>query len=303
MTIATAVILLGSCHKVDLTPAYIEITQEDVNNCIDVSGFNESHDLNYDAEQLNSLQQHTFTHVNVYVNNKNLGCWPLPCKVPVLDLTGTDSSTLVILPCFRMTGMSNTVQGYPFLNVLRQKVMLKRGSTYKVSENPLSYIYSSYTTFPYLETFSNSTSFTPIDTNASTQTFHPMTEDGRMVGGITLNNQNGLSFDVSSTDITLPIYNYYVYMEVTYKTENNMDVGLKISTGTHSNTIHQLGGIYPTNGEWKTIYFDLSSVLMGYHASPGTWTIANLVLTGIGEENKDTHFYIDNIKVIYQPSA
>lgn len=305
--LTTVIILLVSlllgCNETDLTPAYIEITADDVNHCIDVTQFNEMHDLNFDDEQLNALQQHSFTHVNVYVNNKNLGCWPLPCKVPVLNVSNTDSSTLVVLPCFRKTGMSNTVQGYPFLNVLRQNVLLKKGATYKVSENPLNYIYSSYSTFPYLETFSNSSSFVPSDTSNSNLTFYPMIKDGRMVGGLTLNNQNGLNFDVKSTSITLPVYNYYVYLEVTYKTQSNMEVGLQLSTGSNPYTIHQLGGMYATNGEWKTIYFDLSSVIMGYHAGSGYWTNANIVLTGVGESNKDTEFYIDNIKVIYAPAA
>lgn len=302
LIIALASILCFSCKKTDLTPAYIEITQEDVNNCIDVSGFNETHDLNFDDEQLNALQQHTFTHINVYVNNKNLGCWPLPCKVPVLDLDDTDSSTLIILPAFRRTGMSNTVDGYPFLNVLRQKVMLKRGGTYHVSEHPLSYIYSPYASFPYLETFSNSTSFTPTDT-ANQITFNPMQYEGRLVGGLTLNDQNGLSFDVTSTNITVPVYNYSTYLEITYKTDNNMEVGMKLSTGYSSNTVHQLGGMYPTNGEWKTIYFELSSVIGGYHYTGSDLTTINLVLTGVGDKGKDTHYYIDNIKVVYIPIA
>lgn len=293
----------ASCDKTDLTPAYINITYDDVNGCIDVSRFNEMHDLNFDSEQLEALTQHTFTHVNVYVNNKNLGCWPLPCKVPVLDINNVDSSTLIILPAFRQTGMSNTVQGYPFLNVLRQKVMLKRGETYHITQNPLSYIYSPYASFPYFETFSNSSSFSPTDTSGSTLTFQPTTEDGRKVGKILLNDQNGLNFDVISNGITLPIYNYYVYLEITYKTESNMEVGLKMSTDNTPNSIHQLGGIYPTNGEWKTIYFNLGSVLLGYHLTGSSWTEANIVLTGIGAKGKDTHFYIDNIKVIYEPSA
>lgn len=302
LTIILASVVCFSCNKPDLTPAYIDITKEDVNNCIDVSRFNEMHDLNYDTEQLNALQQHTFTHVNVYVNNKNLGCWPLPCKVPVLDINDADSSTLVILPAFRRTGMSNTVDGYPFLNVLRQKVMLKRGQTYHVADNPLSYIYSPYASFPYLETFSNSTSFTPMDTTNSL-TFLPMQYDGRLVGGITLNDQNGLNFDVTSTTIILPVYNYSIYMEVTYKTEGNMEVGMKLSTGTYSNTVHQLGGIYPSNGEWKTIYFDLTSVIHGYHATGTDYTSVNLILTGVGDKGKNTHYYIDNIKVVYIPTA
>ena len=41
---------INSCKPTDLTPAYIHVTLEDFENCIDVSKFNEMHDANYDQE-------------------------------------------------------------------------------------------------------------------------------------------------------------------------------------------------------------------------------------------------------------
>lgn len=295
--------LFSACQDTDLTPAFIQIDIEDVNGAVDVSSFNEDHGLNYDSEQLESLTQHTFSHVNVYVNGKNLGCWQLPCKVPVLDLKDEDSSEVIILPCFKKTGMNNTIQGYPFFNVLRQKVLLKRGAVYDVSDCPIVYKYSSYAMFPYMETFTNSSSFMPTDSTHSVLSFQPTMVEGRTVGAICLNDANGLDFDVTSVDITLPVRNYYVFLEVTYKTESSMGLGMKISTAPYPNTVYQIGGMYATDGEWKTIYFDLSQMISGYHNASGNVTIGNLVLTGIGEEGRNTNFYIDNIKVIYEPSA
>lgn len=301
-SICCLLLALGTgCKKTDLTPAYIYITQEDINNRVDVSTFNSDHDLNYDDEQLNSLQQHAFSHVNVYVNNKNLGCWQLPCKVPVLNVNDKDSSKLVIIPCFKKTGMNVTIKGYPFFDVLQQKILLKRGQTYNVSDNPPSFRYSRYAHFPFHETFSNSSSFTPIDSTVA-HCFYPTVVDNRKVGEIVLNA--GEKFDIISTAATLPIYNCAVYLEITYKTESNIDIGLKMSTGQYPNTIHQLGGIYESGGEWKTIYFDLTSVLTGYHYTGGISTSANIVLTGAGKNTSSpTHFYIDNIKIVYQPTA
>lgn len=296
-----AVVVFGSCNKQDLTPAYIEITYDDVNNCLDLSTFNDEHETNFDDEELNALRQHTFTHVNVYVNNKNLGCWPLPCKVPVLNLPEDQTSKLVVLPCFRMTGMSNTVAGYPFFSVLQKNVMLRKGETYKVADDPLVYKYSEYVTIPYLEVFSNSSSFTALDTLRSTHTFTPTIRDGRMVGEIVLQSDSDF-FDVSSIPVKVPVYNYYVYMEITYKTENNMDIGVRLSTAQNPNTVHQLGGVYATSDEWKTTYFDVSSVF-DYHYTSSNNTEVSLILTGSGNEDGRTRFYIDNIKIICLPRA
>lgn len=295
-----AFILAASCKQPDLTPAYILITPEDINNCVDVSNFNETHSTSYDEEQLSAFQQHTFTHVNVYVNGKNLGCWEVPCKVPVLDMNGIDTASVVILPAFRKTGMTNTVMGYPFFNVLMKKILLKPGETYEFANDPLSFRYTSYSNCPYLETFINSSSFTASDT-ANNITFTPDHHDGRSVGVISLTSDD--FFDVSTPYIQLPARNYYVMLEVTYKIDSNMDVGLKLSTGQYPSTVHSLGGMYATDGEWKTIYFDLANVISSYHYTGTAWTTASIFLTGIGEKNKNTNFYIDNIKIIYEPSV
>lgn len=303
LILLTIILLIAGCKKTDLTPAFLYISEEDLNNCVDVSTFNADHDLNFDNEQLNDLTKHSFSHVNVYVNNKNLGCWQLPCKVPVLHTSATDSATVVLLPAFRKTGMNRTISGYPFFNVLRKKKLLVPGETYNVSDDPPVYKYSSYAHFPYFETFSNSSSFSPTDTSYSTQCFYPTVVDGRSVGEIVLNGSDD-KFDVASIGINLPVYNYYVYLEVTYKTENNIDVGLKISTGSSPNAVHQIGGIYPSNGEWKTIYFDISGILYSYNYTGASVTTANIVLSGNSNPKlPSTHFEIDNIKVIYQPAS
>ncbi|MBO4488398.1 MAG: hypothetical protein J5741_01925 [Bacteroidales bacterium] len=291
------------CKHTDFTPAYIQINYEDINNCIDVSNFNESHGLTFDSEQLASLLKHNFTHCNVYVNNKNLGCWQVPCKVPVLDITEGDSVSLVVLPAFRMTGMDNTVTGYPFINILRQKVLLTRGQTYHVSENPLSYVYTAQTRFPFIETFSNTSPFSPTDTSNSSLSFTPSVVDGRSAGVITLNSTNGQHFDVTSSTFRVPTRNYYVFLEVTYKTEGNLEIGLKMSTAYRPNEVHQIGGIYPSDGEWKTIYFNLATTIFNNNYTGGDACDLNLVLTGSGSANHSTQYYIDDIKVIYMPRA
>ncbi|MBR4136601.1 MAG: hypothetical protein IKU03_09410 [Bacteroidales bacterium] len=299
----TLLFAFTGCHRTDLTPAYIEIQYEDINNCFDVTNFNETHNLTYDSEQLGALLKHNFTHCNVYVNNKNLGCWQVPCRVPVLDINEGDSATVVILPAFRMTGMDNTVTGYPFINILRQKVMLQRGHTYHVSENPLSYIYSPAITIPFLETFSNTSPFSPTDTSISHTTFVPTVVEGRTAGEIVLNAGTNQSFDVTSSAFQVPVRNYYVFLEVTYKTEGNLEIGLKMSTAVRPNEVHQIGGIYPSDGEWKTIYFNLANTLYSNHYSGGDASNINLVLTGSGKANQETRYYIDDIKVIYIPRA
>ena len=297
---------ITSCKRVDLTPAYIVITPEDFENCIDVSNFNETHDQNFDQEQLIALTRHKFTHVNVYVNNKNLGCWELPCKVPVLDVNNTDSCTLILIPAFPMSGMGNTIAGYPFLNITRQRVLLQKDHVYEVAQNRPKYVYSEYVLFPYFETFANSTSFSPVPSPSSTQneiTFLPVAYEDKNVGEIVLNDAVGQHFDVQSTSFPVPVGSYRVILEVRYKTEGKMDISAKMASAYYPNRWYSVGGINASPNEWKTIHFDLTNTINSNYGSSGNSTDFTLMLTGVGKEGEETHYYIDDIKVVYIRTA
>lgn len=304
ISILLIVIGITSCKRVDLTPAYIVVTPEDFENCIDVSNFNETHDQNFDQEQLTALTRHKFTHVNVYVNNKNLGCWELPCKVPVLDVSSTDSCTLILIPAFPMSGMANTIAGYPFLNITRQRVLLQKDRVYEVAQNRPKFVYSEYVLFPYFETFANSTSFTPVPSPTQTDlTFLPVAYEDKNVGEIVLNDAAGLHFDVQSTAFPVPVGSYRVVLEVRYKTEGKMDISAKMSNAYYPHRWYSVGGINASPKEWKTIHFDLTNTINSNYGSSGNSTDLTLMLTGVGEEGEDTHFYIDDIKVLYIRTA
>ena len=308
MITSALLIFMGvtSCKRADLTPAYIMVTPEDFEDCIDVSNFNETHDQNFDQDQLTALKRHKFTHVNIYVNNKNLGCWELPCKVPVLDVDNTDSCTLILIPAFPMSGMGNTISGYPFLNITRQRVLLQKNQVYEVARNRPKYVYSEYTLFPYFETFSNSTSFSPVPTPDATQTdltFLPVSYEDKNVGEIVLNDAAGLHFDVQSTPFTVPVGSYQVVLEIRYKTEGKMDISAKMSGAYYPYKWYSVGGINASPNEWKTIHFDLTNTINSNYGSSGNSTDFTLMLTGVGKEGQDTHFYIDDVKVVYIRTA
>lgn len=303
LIISILLISFTACRETDLTPVYIHVTPEDLENCIDVSNFNETHDQNFDQDQLEALKRHKFTHVNIYVNNKNLGCWELPCKVPVLDANSSDTSTLILIPAFPISGMTNTIWGYPFLNICRQKVILQKGTTYEVSQNPPTYVYSEYARFPFFETFSNSSSFISTDTAHDALTFIPVSRDGRNVGEIVLSDSTYQFFDVSSTKFPAPVGSYRVVLEITYKTDCKVDVAMKMSSAYNPHMAYSVGGFYASPDEWKTIHFDLTNTINTYHSGSGTATEVNLILSAAGDEGKVSRVDIDDIKVVYIRTA
>jgi hypothetical protein len=294
----------SSCKRSDLTPAYIVATPEDFEGCIDVSNFNETHDQNFDQDQLTALTRHKFTHVNLYVNNKNLGCWELPCKVPVLDVDNSDSCKLVLIPAFPMSGMGNTISGYPFINITRQRVLLQKDHVYEVAQERPKYVYSEYARFPYFETFANSTSFSPVPSPTQTNlTFMPVSIEDKNVGEIILNDAAGQHFDVQSTAFPVPVGSYRVVLEVRYKTEGKMDISAKMSNAYYPHRWYSVGGINASPNEWKTIHFDLTNTINSNHGTAGNTTELTLMLAGVGKDGEETRFYIDDIKVIYIRTA
>ena len=306
LIISLLLIIAGipSCKRTDLTPAYIEVTLEDFEDCIDVSNFNETHDQDFDQEQLAALTRQKFTHVNLYVNNKNLGCWELPCKVPVLDVDNEDSCKLVLIPAFPMSGMGNTISGYPFLNISSQRVLLQKDHVYEVAQNRPKFVYSEYARFPYFETFSNSTSFSPVPSPTQTDiTFLPVAYEDKYVGEIVLNDAVGQHFDVQSTAFPVPVGSYRVVLEVRYKTEGKIDISAKMSSAYYPNRWYSVGGINASPNEWKTIHFDLTNTINSNYGSSGNSTDLTLMLAGVGKEGAETHFYIDDIKVVYIRTA
>jgi hypothetical protein len=293
----------NSCKEPDLTATYIHVTKEDLQDRIDVSNFNETHNENFDQDALDALKRHKFTHVNVYVNNRNLGCWELPCNVPVLDVNSTDTSTLILIPAFPLTGMTNTISGYPFLNICRQKVVLQKGTTYEVSQNLPTYIYSEYAKFPFFETFSNSSKFFASDSTRSPLTLLPVSREDKNVGEIVLSDSTYLNFDVTSTQFAAPVGSYRTVLEITYKTDCNVDVAIKMSTASNPRMAYSVGGFFASPDEWKTIHFELTNTINTYHNTAGTATLLNLVLSGVGDEGKVSHVDIDDIKVVYIRTA
>jgi hypothetical protein len=291
--------LENSCKRTDLTPAYIHVTAEDLENCIDVSNFNETHEQYFDQEMLDAISRHKFTHVNVYVNNKNLGCWEVPCKVPVLDVSSLDTCTLILIPAFPIAGMTNTIYGYPFLNICRQKVVLQKGTTYEVSQNPPKYVYSEYAKFPFFQTFANSTSFSPSSVSLTDLNLVPAVFEGNNVGEIIMNDENGLSFDIISNPFEVKVGSYRTLLEIRYKTEVNVQVAAKLSTAYNPYIAYPVGGFYASPDEWKVIHFDLTNVINSYHSTGSSSTAMTLVLSGVGEENKEMRVDIDDIKVVY----
>ncbi|HPE40551.1 MAG TPA: hypothetical protein PLI77_05615 [Bacteroidales bacterium] len=292
--ITILVLISSSCDDTDLTPAYLIITKEDLQNCINTSTFNDDQDEAYGEIDLEAIRSHHFKDVWVYLNGKNLGCWELPCKIPILP-NYSDSNFVQLVPGIRLNGVSTMIPVYPFLTPFNTTYYMDRENSYQLSDRNVNFKYAPAVKFPLLETFEQSTEFASIDSDGVN--IQIVSHDNRTVGQISLQDTVTF-FDVKSPKYTLKGSGNFTLWEMDYKCDNDVFIELFVHNISGTITPVSLVTIKATNGEWKKIYINLTSTLTQFTSSASTIGV-ELVMNGnrLGN-NAVTNFYFDNIKLI-----
>lgn len=315
LLILASVLLLSACKdKNDYTPATLKFTTDAFDDCFNVDNFNSEHSQSYDSYELNAIKQHKFTHVYVSYGGDALGVWELPCEVPILDIDGSDSSTVTIIPCFKKNGQSSTIKGYSYIKSYKINLFLQKGQTLLVDKNTFKgrYQYHKYAEFFLIEPFVTNQHFTPYDILSSTANFTCIADPSdptNRIGEIALTDDSlNNTFAVVSVNNaqnqswTFDISNQ-TYLEMRYKCDNEMSIEI-YAPGYFS--IYPCGGLYATD-TWQTVYINLDERLGNIYSTGSTYTgymNARIVLSGAKLDGQDTTRYqIDYIKIITGPNS
>lgn len=299
--------ILCSCKdKHDYTPAILEISEDAFDDCFDISRYNLEHDEQItDEDKLRAMRQHKFTHVYVSFGGNAIGVWELPCSIPLLDVNSTDSTYVNIVPCFKKNGQSSAIKGYGYIKSYKYNVLLKKGTTTYITKESLSHLYEyhKYATFKLIEPFSLQNSFSPYNSLTSVVNFECVPDpldNANRIGVINLTGDSLRStFEVASYEMNFKI-NYLTYLEIRYKCDNDMNIDVFAPAYA---SIYPCGGLYATN-EWQTVYIDLSEHLVNIYNTGYVYSgyiSAQVLLSGSKLDDRDTHYYIDYVKVITGP--
>ena len=288
------VLFFTACNEPDLTPAYLVITEADLQNCVDVSQFNATHDQSYDQVQLDAIASHRFRNAWVYLNGKNLGCWELPCKIPILPHFDGENEVKLV-PGIRLNGMSSMIPAYPFLVPFTFSTYFEREGTYHLTDHHPTFVYQPTTLFPLLETFDQSTTFSPVDTGGIAMT---IVNDGiHSIGEICLTDTLKY-FDIKSEEYVLKGNGNFTFWEMDYKCDEHISCGLFVRTISGMVVPVSLVSLNPSKGEWRKVYINLTTVLANY-TGVNTTVPVQLVMTGNRKgDQSDTYFQFDNIKIV-----
>lgn len=247
-----------------------------------------------DAGQLTQ----NLSEVWVYVDNKIIGVFDLPCKIPVL--ASGENKKIQLYPAIRNNGISATKKIYPFLEHIEVTMDLVPGQTYHFA--PVTR-YISSTQF-WIEDFS-SPSQIKIETDPESNAGMTYENDpaiclstGNRYGHVHMTTTDSLW--IGYTDNMVLPKGKEVYLEIDYRNSVSVLTGVLgiSSSGTTDNPDISLNAQDPATMHWKKIYIDLKEIL-SYSTSAEYFKQYLRVLLDVPNGATDGDVYIDNVKVVY----
>lgn len=246
-----------------------------------------------DAGQLTQ----NLSEVWVYVDNKIIGVFELPCKIPIL---ASGNVNIQLYPAIRNNGIAATKKIYPFVEPLELQMDLTAGETYTI---PMVTRYYSNVKF-WIEDF-ESPSQVKLETDPTSTAALTLDDDpaialpgGSSYGQIHFTASDSLWLAYTTENQVLPQSGAEVYLEIDYRNSNSLLSGvLGISNSSIKQNPHiLLNAQDPSSMVWKKIYIDLKEIVSG---STSADYFKQYFRGLIDEGNSQSDIYIDNIKVVH----
>jgi hypothetical protein len=273
------VLLANSCVKNNTDPSWLYI---------------DTWVLQANQTNLEGELTHNITDAYVLIDDKVIGYFELPIKIPLLQ---NGSKKITLYPAIHNNGISSTKKTYPFLQPYTITTSLTKNETVKI--NPSTKYYTN-TKF-WIENFEDagiklqtSTGFSPILTTASDPS---ILKYGQRYGWIHLTKSDSIWMG-TTTKMSLPQYGSEVYLEIDYMNTNRLLTGVNAygSLAFRANPNIQLNAQKDSEKKWKKIYIDLKEII-SYSTN---YTLFEQYLEAeLDTDKESSDIYIDNIKLVY----
>ncbi|MGB0176281.1 MAG: hypothetical protein ACPF9D_03885 [Owenweeksia sp.] len=237
----------------------------------------------------------------IFANGQAVGAFELPAVIPILADGPTE---IEVYPGINMNGIGATRSIYIPYSTIRETVNFSALDTASLT-SPFTR-YSDNAKITLVENFDESglnLSASPrsdtsvIKTNDPAEIFvNPeQTEDNGKAGKIILEGERNFFELITTEAYSLPSTGQSVYLEMTYKTEVPIIVGViaKYSGGVSEQAATLV--VLPAE-EWNKIYVNLISELTAY---PGASGYQIFILGENQDENNPATVLLDNLKIVY----
>ncbi|GAP42985.1 hypothetical protein TBC1_111127 [Lentimicrobium saccharophilum] len=281
-------ILSGGCEKKDdasLVPSYL---------------FIEKIGLNTQYEQ--GTASHKITDAWVYVDETLIGAFELPATVPILS---EGLKKVTIRPGIKLNGISGTRAIYPYFAPIVKDIVLVRDSVIQVTDTVTSYRQG--VLFPWMESFELSSM--TLDTTAKSTVrlqrtndpalrFNMTGEPGEYSGFVHLPADTSIFEAVTSEAYDFPAAGSEVFLEMNYKTDNALVVGVfYLSSGMQ---VQRPLLILNKSENWNKVYVNLT---VPKYDTPNATDFRIFFGAQTDEGMEQAGIYLDNLKLIYFNTA
>jgi hypothetical protein len=276
--------LASGCEKKndpDLIPSYLQIDQITLTSTYD---------------QGTSSQK--ITDAWVYVDETLIGAFELPATIPILK-EGTQNIT--IRPGIKINGIANTRSIYPFYKDIVRRITLVKDSVINFSDAATTY--KSNVTFPWLEDFDFPG--VTLDTTAKSTVgiekisdpdliFYQPGEDNNYSAFIRLPADSSIFEAVSTQKYAFPGNGTAIFLEVNYKTNHDLVVGVFYSLS--GIRVQRPLIILNKTDVWNKIYVNLT---VPKYENPSATEFQVFFGTEKEDGTEDALIYLDNIKLVH----
>ncbi len=277
----TIVLLFTSCVKNNPDPAWLEVNQWTLQS-------------NPELVNIEGELSHNFSDAWVFVNDKVIGVFEVPFKIPILQ---SGNCNIKLYPTVRNNGIAATKKIYPFVDRYEINLNLVQNETLTI--DPVTK-YNENAQF-WIEDFEDAA--LKINTDATSATSMVVGNDPQIMkwnryGTVTLNEIDSSWIAYTSEELALP-KGQEVYWEIDYYNTNALTTGviaLSNSSAPKNNEFIRLNDQALSSVKWKKIYLDLKEIVI---SSSGSNSFLLSFQSKLDQGESEGVIVIDNIKVIH----
>lgn len=236
----------------------------------------------------------------LYIDDELIGAFELrdSLTVPILK---AGRHILKVYPGIKMNGIAATRVPYNFYSPFTREVNLVRDSILDIGIPTVKY--ASNTLFAWMEDFehesvsidSTSRSFIKIRRTSDPQLIFNQPGESNHFSGLVIVPSDTVIFEcVSHEEYVLPKNGKEIFLELNYKTNNAVTIGLFVNTALQ--TIQEPLLVLNRTSEWKKIYINLTSAVI-MHQDAGSFRIFLGVVKD--PDVAEARLLLDNIKLVH----
>lgn len=237
---------------------------------------------------------HNIRDLWMFLDGVDLGVFTLPTEIPVIPVDGQTNGVVQFSPGVRNNGINSSPIIYPFYQSVFREEALENGTCQIVD---LEFQYDPTTQFAYIQDFE-------LENGLA------MDQDGDGEIGITLSTEQvfegarsahiALNDETPFTEVAslqtfenLPLNGSPVFMEINYKNDVELNIGLIGFFGNQP--ITNISHVLNPSEEWNKVYIDFTFILLDSQLDAYKLFFG----AAIDQSGQNADVFIDNIKLVH----